>query len=813
MCLQLNQWQRVLATAIVVSAMLMLFLEVLSLFAGVPFTWSSMFVRWLFVILTLALARFGEPYSIGEFKWVLPRAGIAVLVVGAIAWVPYYIIELTSIAWVAFTAFFIGLVWLSRVTANGRSRFKRWAIHALLALLAGTALVLMLEIEAHFADEEFFVLVQGLALAGFGWLLSFAYGFFAGTQIVQRRGLRFDSRWVVAVVIALAIASIAPAVHAYQSSFNPTMAPKYHGITAETPFSCGQAGQAKETFEGSDVFRRILARVQANPQKAAPEYGMLGLGTGEQRWADAFRTSILDEAARQLFIGPANSLKSIQYEAALRVYYFSKVHVAFPSLFSFDEEKFLRQWFASINRRALTVEWVDWMYALAFAKFPEGPYENQENGAGLLAVLESNGLAAPDLSTINRMYLERNQRGWTARFRNTDDAFVYQPEWITNAYFQSLFANQSSLENERLAFEWMLLQASPGGGAPSYNHPSTVSLAGIAYLGARLLGDERYVWLSGKALDIDEAHGKYSFAQPGVEQAVNISGKSPTQGSCLLYGDSGLPNQIGPLAPDKIVFRDGWSNDDMYLLLNLRFTGWHRYKATNSVILTYQDGPLAREESEGTPFSWLPSGRSLFRDKRVPRENMNGLLIERKGLSEVLYELTGAGGPWAQDPPYYVTVDRFETGTDKDVSVTTLDNWHGWRNTRAVYFFHGGPVVVVDEARGPVQDKAALVWHLKSDNQIKDGRIGLRAGVHPAEAIFLSLGQGETQSSKPNDSQLLDVIYRPVANGKLGLVTLFLTREWFGADAGLVRTSEGLSLRITHGDKHIDLALQLSSND
>lgn len=79
----------------------------------------------------------------------------------------------------------------------------------------------------------------------------------------------------------------------------------------------------------------------------------------------------------------------------------------------------------------------------------------------------------------------------------------------------------------------------------------------------------------------------YLFAQPAVEEPASLGGRSSTKGSCLLYSDLGLPNQKGPLAPDKIVFRDGWSPDVAYLLVNLRFTGWHRYKATGTVTLVY----------------------------------------------------------------------------------------------------------------------------------------------------------------------------------------------------------------------------------
>ena len=84
---------------------------------------------------------------------------------------------------------------------------------------------------------------------------------------------------------------------------------------------------------------------------------------------------------------------------------------------------------------------------------------------------------------------------------------------------------------------------------------------------------------------------------------------------------------------------------------------------------------------DGQPFSWLPVGRSLFRDKRIPRENLNGLVVEKTGMATVLYTLTGIGGPWAQDPPYYAEVVAFETGKEMDWAHIRLTGWLGWHRT------------------------------------------------------------------------------------------------------------------------------------
>ena len=803
---------RVLLLWAVLSAVPVAFLEGLRLVVGVPFSWDGLVVRWAFVIALLFAARWMRPYPTDGVFWVWPWSGILIAGMGGGAALVYMVIQATWAAWVVLGALYVLLLELDMVLAGKRGLLQRWGVRGLLALTGGLIPIAISQIESHFADEEFFVALQALALAFFGVLLLAVKDSLPQERAASDyRGLRFDRRWLAVLLVFLAFLGTGMTVRAYQRSFYPFQAPAYPGISHKTPFLCGESYPASQTFDGNEVFYHLLARVEANPRKGPPEYGMLALGTGEQGWAQAFRESLLMEAAKGRFTSPAHSIKSVQYEAALRAYYYPRVRMAFPGLFTSDEEQLVRDWFAAINRRALTVEWVDWMYALAFTKWPEGPYENQENGAGLLALLESEGLAATDLSPANRDYLERNRRGWLARFRNTDDALIYQPEWINNAFFQSLYTGEALTDHTRLSFEWLLLQALPDGTSLRYNHPIQTPLVGIAYLGGRLLEDPRYIWLAGRVLeDVDKLDG-YLFAQPGVEEPVSLVGRSPTLGSCLLYGDSGLPNQVGPLAPDKIVFRDGWSEESPYLLLNLRFTGWHRYKATNTIMLLYQDGPLASEVLDGEPFTWLPRGRSAFRDKRVPREHLNGLLIERTGMNAVLYELTGVGGPWTQDPPFYAEVITFETGDALDWSHTRLEGWRGWHHDRWIYFYHGGgPVVVVDRAEGPATGRAALVWHLAGKGTMLGQRVQLRGSEHMAEMLFMPVGTDETHievTEEQSGDTSLRVIYDPPSGGRLYLTTLFLPGHWVGAEVSWEEGAEGPALWIARDGERITLLM------
>ncbi len=774
-------WGTILLWGLGGSALPTLSLEGLRWLMGAPFAWNGLALRWGWVTGILIVAMLTRPYLLrkGLFSW----PGLLWLGPGLVMVLVYGLKATTWSAWALVGLAYLLLLGLETILSATRPWFRRWSWRLLLALIAGALPVALSQIESHFADEEFFVALEALALALFWLLLVGVYRFTVRSvplYIHWRAPLK--RRLAGGLLAFLAFGGLNGTVWAYRHSFYPLAVPTYPGISQESPFLCGQVAPDSQTYDGQDVFVRLLGRVEANPYKGPPEYGMLALGAGEQRWAKAFREALLQEVVAGRYTGPANSVKSVQFEAALRAYYFPRVRERFPALFSEAEIAQVKAWFAAINRRALTVEWVDLMYSLAFSKWSEGPYENQENGAGLLAMLETGDLADPALSAANRDYLARNQRGWAQRFRVTDDAIGYQPEWIYNAYFQTLYTGEFPDEKARLSFEWLLLQALPDAASLRYNHPGKGTMAGIAYLGATFFHDPRYLWLAGRAVTELEQREGYLFAQPGVEEPVLLEGHSPTEGSCLLFGDSGLPNQVGPLAPDKIIFRDGWGQDATYLLVNLRFTGWHRYKGTGTVTLLYQEGALAYDVLDGQPFSWLPVGRSLFRDKRIPRENLNGLVVAKTGMAATLYGLTGVGGPWAQDPPYYAEVVAFETGETLDWAHIRLTGWRGWQQDRWIYFYHGGgPVVVADEAQGPPQANAALLWHWVDGERVGDNRFQLRT-ENKASEIVVATESNESRLTFGNGSGL-DMSVS--GQNRLHTVMVFLSGEGIGAEVKL----------------------------
>lgn len=782
-----------------------LWAELVRALIGAPLSPGDTLARLLFVAVVLALAWAGAPrLATAGWTWPWPAAAVAALALVAALW--YAVAGTTAAAWVLLITAYPALVWAADVLRAPLPRLLRPLLPLAMAALVGLATVTLTQVEGRFSDEELFVAVEVVSLGGLWWWLWLGAG--ALTRLLPRpelpgRALARPRVWLTLWLVALAVGGSAwLSLRAYQASFFPTTAPGFAGITTAAPMRCGEVAPDARTYEGREVYTRLLALLEQHPNKGAPEYGMLALGTGERARAEDFRAQLLAEAREGRFSGAANSVKYIQYEAAARVYYYDRVRAVFPGLFTPEDENAVAAWFAAVNRRALTVEWVDWAYSMALGAWPEGPYANQESGAGLLAILSATGLADPELEARNRDYLARNPGGWALRFRVTDDAVIYQPEWMTNALYQRRTGAPADDIQVRRSIDWLFAQALPDGMPLQYNYPLAQSSDGPAYLAATLLNDPRYLWLAGRALEGRAATLGYTGSQPGADAPLEGVGAAPTLGSCLIFGDSGMPNQVGPLAPDKVVLRDGWSAASTYALLNLRFTGWHRYKATNTLSLVYRGGPLVAEQLEGETPSWMPRGRRYFRDKRIPRENLSGLLVGRAGLDAVTARLTGIGGAWAQDPPFYAEVEAFTTAGAYDHSVTTLRGWNGWSQRRSLWLYHGGPLVVYDQAEGPAGTPAAISWSLPAATVVAPDRMRLDGGGSPAELVILGAG---AITATPQPGGALRVIAAPASPGRIGQVGVLLDGAWTGAEARLA--DDGSEVLISKGERQLAIPL------
>ncbi len=709
--------------------------------------------------------------------------------------------ENTLLAWVGL------LAWMGGLLALAPSRLARQNLSGLIfdlalsAGLAGGAPILLNQVLIRFSEEEFFMALGVLMLMGFWLLLWFCRNLLLPSQPIKipASAARFaPRRWVLRLgMILFGLGLTFWVGRVYQHSFYPTDAPNYPGITESSPFICAQVEAAPTGPDAQSVRAAMAAGITQKETLTTNEIAFLALVQADPTAAQTFKTRILQDAHQGLYTQPANSIKYDQYLAAQTLYFYDQVQHAFPNLFSVEEKAEIETWAHQINQRAQTVEWVDWLYALAFSKAPAGAYENQEIGAGLYALLEATHLASPKLSAQNQAYLESFSGGWAGAFRVIDDAITYQPVWITNAYLQSLYNPDVPQDNLRLAFEWLLIQSLPDGAPMGYNFPYNTSLAAVSLFGAMQLQDGRLLWLANQSLDAK----RYLTAQPGTEQPVpeGLLAVQPDIGSCLVFGSSGLPEQHGPLAPDKVIFRTGWEEDDLYLMVNLRFTGWHRYKATNTIPLIYAGEALIKDSYTTEPIAWLPEGRATVRDKRIPRENLNGLLVPRRGLDAALQTLLGVGSFWAQDPPYYAEVVSFSTSDALDVAKISLPDWHGWQHNRTIFFYRNGPVFILDDASGPKSHgPIAINWNFASEIK-QSGEHRFNVGSPPTLEMVL-LGQSNGHLRIENKNSEPTIAYMVQKENDLNLLTILLTEDWLNAE--IVSTS--------YYENHIEITFLLN---
>jgi len=624
---------------------------------------------------------------------------------------------------------------------NWKSKILRNLFSVMHAGVIGLFLILVDQLQTGFSEEEFFVAVQAIELAFFIFLLQLAYEEIVNIFDIEpkfyssKTAVLTSVSWFVIYIVFLFYS-----LRSYQRSFYPQTAVLFPGITEESPFLCSELESTEDPYpvkSSQEVLEIAIEKIIENPSKGTPEYGFLSLVTQDHAWNDLFHDKLLEEAESGMYTKPVGSVKYGQLDAAVRIYYYSKVIEKYPGIFSHEETSELKDWFANINRRAMTVEWVDWMYSAAFTMWPEGPYENQEIGAALLSMLLINDLSAPELEAKNIDYMERNKRGWYQRFRNTDDAFVYQPVWITSAYFQSLYFEDEGIEeNLQKSFEWLMYQTLPDGSAPQYNFPKEITNASVMLFGAYLNNDGKYLWLADRALELLDEKKIYLYAYPGIENIKSnlLLTDSPKVGTCLLYGDSGLPNQKGPLAPDKIVFRSGWNDKEKYLLINLRSSGWHKYKSTNTITSIFHENQILTEYLNQPSFSWLPEGRSKFRDKRIPRESLNGFMVYRDRVNTVLCSLVTCQSDWAQDPPLIIVLEEFGFYKDRDYGKISFV-WENLKHTREIYFFHSGPIFILDTVQG--KGKGALNWNLIGEIILNDFQTFVNNPMTNSSVIFL----------------------------------------------------------------------------
>lgn len=532
----------------------------------------------------------------------------------------------------------------------------------------------------------------------------------------------------------------------------------------------------------------ILELIKKKQPPGINELTALYLLTKEQHYAVEIKELLLEEMREKKFTNPAHSIKALQLFAAMRaVSYLELEHL--EGLFLPYEKEQLVDWFKDIVERVFTVEWVDYLYAFAFKKKPAGPYENQEIGVGALAVLASAiEKKYPFVAQKCHEYIDNHAVVWGNNFRNTDDSVGYQSWWIYSAFLVAKYRPRPDWltnVNAQKSFEWLLQQWPPNGTSLSYNDYYLANLADTMALGASLFHDGRYKWLAIKMLqqlDPEEGiHSPFYFGLTAWDDSLQPI--PPSTGSSLLSGPGHLPHAPGPDRPDKLIFREGWQDDDLYALLNLRYAGWHKYKASNSFVNIMYGKPFVVEDFIYKRHGWLPAGRAIYRDKKIDRSRLNGFQIGLEGYERLVYDLVNVGSSWAQDPPQYAEIDYFHQVGTTEISKTRLSDWKNWDSQRLSVFVKQGYFLVVDHAKGSDPRKVAITWHLKGQAEIKNDHIFLVQGKHrmgvyyPHSQKWYRVHLEESMEEDPPTADIhapdLDLSMISEENSQVGVLTLF----------------------------------------
>lgn len=672
-------------------------------------------------------------------KNIFMQSGMLILFIFLNLYGIYLFSENVYISWVFLTLIYSITIWI--ITLLFSSIFKKstikkfhWIGGSIGGLLGGMIISLIYVLIIDFSiDEGYFIFLMIILMLAGGIIGLFAIGS-NGLQFNSDIDTRFASSRIQPILVSVLLIVVSLLfIVAYNFWDRIDLNESNKNLTEEDHiFNCNYLDSKLYSPSTNYSKAEIINFLENLDYKSIDVFAVLYLLSNDEKYADEFKTKIIKDAQENRYIGESGSSKIWQYEIMVRAYYYNLISKENPELFNDTDNELILNWFKKINQQAFKTIWVDYIYDPLFKKMPDGLYENQEIGVGMLSVL-SQVLEnkSPELVKANREYISSNAVGWKGNFRNPDDGIVYHQQlWIKNAYMLSKYGGQEKYlydNNSRNSFEWILIQWPPNGMSAAYNSPLVYTPFDVMALGAQLFHDGRYLWLSKIMLSNEIESTKY-LDITGLEYwNDNLIPIKPDVGSCYIRGTTGVAQKPGKLMPDKIVFREGWEKDSLFALLNLRFSGWHSYKATNNIITIMYGEPFVVEKMQLINHSWLPRAKSDQRDKKIDRTELNGFQIENTGLQKIIYEITGLGNEWAQDPPRFAEVLVFNSTPLVDYSISKISNWHGWNNTRTSVLVKGNDsfLVFFDQNKGTSPGKVGVTWHLKGEAEISDQSIKL----------------------------------------------------------------------------------------
>ena len=442
-----------------------------------------------------------------------------------------------------------------------------------------------------------------------------------------------------------------------------------------------------------------------------------------------------------------------------------KKHKDFEKICTREERETIERWFYQRGRYM----WQDRDKNL-WVSFR--PYCNQDIGVGINA-LTAEVIKETDLELSEKLFQLADERlmGWEEKNGNPDDTVYYNPIFALSLYFYAKYRKREDLfqlENCKTTFESMLQQQPGTGMATNYNWTQCGTSPMMMALAAHLFQDGRYKWMAEKQLyerlhqrnerqkytirnisdDIieEQYHGngqedirglvreeikrtnseRYDHVWEGLTDTVfhlwffwedGLAAVKPEEGSNLLKktaGNGRWSYEPEPILPEKVVLRDGWEDDSLFVLMNLwgdrnspkSPTTAHRYPASNEILSIVFGEQFA-----------VPNNDQVSRDWSIIRKDMNAFNLCREG--KWLNPLHNQKAPESDRPQTnWMTnakLQFFECGEAVDASKSTLFDYFGWTSERTMILCKGKYLVVFDQAEGAVSETGGVWWHLQGD--------------------------------------------------------------------------------------------------
>jgi len=496
----------------------------------------------------------------------------------------------------------------------------------------------------------------------------------------------------------------------------------------------------------------IIPYIKSYAEEGVIKNGLLYLITNDSIYGESFKKQLINEMNSSKLIDQTLTHKGGQYLMGMKAFYFNEVSNFNPHLFSNKEKEFIQKQFENSVNQIFQPILIDYVYSKVFGKKLDGVYYNQEIGLGSLSIISKVIRNDTQIKQI-REYVLENANGWSTNFRNVDDSEFYHHLWLNNAYlmyysFPEMFNNR---RNINMSFDWLLAIYPPKGYPPMINSYSPTAYLDSIIIGEKLTKNPSYRWLLletierfKEELDRNEQIESAKFFL-GTRYIMELEGKSaitPNYGSCLIFGKTGSVNNPSGLSIDKIALRDGWGDDSLFILLNLRYTGWHRYKSTNSIIQVVYNEPIIVEDIISKKDYWLPKGRWIYRDKKIDRERLNGALIKKRGIDLFIHNLFGFESEWNQNLPHLSELIFFKSSAEVDESRTKIQ-YANWNHTRDIKLFKKKFILVFDYLESNnLNNKNGISWHLRNIKKIDKMHLVVDGLLDDVNIYFISSNPG-----------------------------------------------------------------------